>query len=150
MKKSLTKIREFLVLILGEIVVSSLTVLVFFLINKFETSVVFGALLGSAVTVINFIVLSLTIGRAFDKAKEARGTREMTEEEIEKFTAEQKAAIASASRLAYLIRMALTAATLILAFISGIFNVIATVLPLVAFRPILMIDAMIKDKKERS
>ena len=150
MKKRLIPIREFLGLIIGEIVVSCLTALVFFLLNKFEMAVVFGVLLGSIVTVINFIVLSLTVGRAFDKAKEARGTSEMTEEEIDKFTAEQKAGIAAASRLAYLIRMALTAATLILAFISGIFNVIATVLPLVAFRPILMIDSMIKDKKERS
>jgi hypothetical protein len=150
MKKFLIPIREFLVLILGELIISALTVLVFFLLKKFEIAVVLGALLGSLVTVVNFIVLSLTAGRAFDKAREARGTREMTEEEIEKFAAEQKAEIAAATKLAYVIRTLLTVATLVVAFISGIFNVISTVIPLLAFKPILMIDAMIKDKKERS
>lgn len=149
MKKFLIPIREFLVLILGELIISALTVLVFFLLKKFEIAVVLGALLGSLVTVVNFIVLSLTAGRAFDKAREARGTREMTEEEIEKFAAEQKAEIAAATKLAYVIRTLLTVATLVVAFISGIFNVISTVIPLLAFKPILMIDAMIKDKKER-
>ena len=150
MKKFLIPIREFLVLILGELIISVLTVLVFFLLKKFEIAVVLGALLGSLVTVVNFIVLSLTAGRAFDKAREARGTREMTEEEIEKFAAEQKAEIAAATKLAYLIRTLVTVAPLFFAFISGIFNVISSVIPLLAFKPILMIDAMIKDKKERS
>lgn len=156
MKKQRIPWREFFGLILGEIIVSALIVLAFIIINTFMEKdfnllyVSLGAILGSVVTVANFIVLSITTGRAFDKAMEARGTGEMSEEEIEKFTRDQQASIAAAAKLAYIIRTILMAATLVVAFISGIFNVVATLIPLAAFRPILMIDAMIKDKKERS
>ena len=149
MKKSKFPIGEFFVLILGEVIVSLVMLLVYFFIDKFSYKVITGAVLGSALTVINFIIMAFYTGRAFDRAIEARGTREMSEEEIEEFTREQRKSVEAASKLSYIIRTFVMIGALVLAFISGFFDVIATVVPFLMFRPILTVDAIIKSKKAR-
>ena len=148
MKNKLIPMRELLVLTIAEIFFAAVVSGVYLLINRFTPSVITGSLLGIFVTVINFIILSVSIGRAFDKALKERGTKELTEEEIEKFTAEQNVAMQAAAKKSFFIRTILMLAVLVLAFISGFFDVIATVIPLLLFRPIITVDAIFKEKRE--
>ena len=100
----------------------------------------------STVTTLNFLFLALSTRRAFDKAVEARGTREMNEDEIEKFTEEHQRIMNNAVKLSFIIRTLTMLATLIIAFILDYFNVLATLIPLLMLRPIIMIEALIREK----
>ena len=66
---------------------------------------------------------------------------------IAKYETEQKQSLASAVKLSYLIRNACIVGTLILAYFSRQFDVIATVIPLFMLRPILTV-AELKRRKE--
>ena len=76
---------ELLSIIIGEILVSAIVCGVFLITRKFGTDVLLGVILGSAVTIANFLVLVITTNRAIDKIMEERGESEMTEEEAEMF-----------------------------------------------------------------
>ena len=76
-----------------------------------------------------------------------RGDKEMTEEEAEKFAKENVMIIQNATKLSYLVRTFSIVAALILALILDWFNVIATVIPLLVFRPILMLSQFFGKKK---
>ena len=149
MKKNKFPIGEFLGLIIGEVAVSAIVVLVYILLEKFSYKVITGVVLGAVLALMNFVIMSVTVSRAFDKAREARGTREMTEEEIDAFTTEQKSALALAVKGSYIVRMIIIVGALLVAFISKQFDVIATVVPFLAFKPILTLDSIIKTKKRK-
>ena len=83
MQKQKLPVREITVLVLGELLVSLIIVGVYAVLNKFSYAVVAGALLGSAVTVFNFVWLSVSVNRAIDKAMAGRKQGEMSEEEAE-------------------------------------------------------------------
>lgn len=142
--------REIIMLIIGELAVSLLVVLGFVIFGAFEWSVVFGALLGSAVVLLNFIWLSFSVNRAVDRALGNRPEGELDDEAVEKFAAEHTAAVQNAAKLSYIIRTATTALTLVLAFLLGdVFNVIATLVPLFMMTPILYIGEFIKRRLNR-
>ena len=86
-KSKLPFLECFLVL-LGEVIVSLIVCLVYFIIQKFTYKVITGVALGTLVTVLNFLFLAISTNRIFDKAAKDRGTKEMTEEEIQEFNAE--------------------------------------------------------------
>ena len=75
MQKQKLPVREILVLVLGELLVSLITVGVYVALNKFSYAVPAGCLLGSAVSVFNFVFLSVSVNRAIDRVMEARGDR---------------------------------------------------------------------------
>ena len=64
-----------LVILGGEAVVSLITVAVFFLVGHFDYTVVTGVVLGSLVTVANYLVLAITVNRAIDRYMELRGDK---------------------------------------------------------------------------
>ena len=70
----------------------------------------------------------------------------MTEEENAAFVAEHQGKIQNSIKLSYIIRTATMLIALVVAFILDYFDVIATLLPLVAFRPITIVAALIKRK----
>jgi hypothetical protein len=59
--------REIIFLSAGEIATSVIIIAVYLLIGKFDYTVVTGAALGSLVTVLNFLFLSITVNRTVDK-----------------------------------------------------------------------------------
>ena len=63
--------REITILALGEFIIGAVISLIFFLVGKFNYTVPLGAVLGGAVTVFNFVFLSITVNRAVDEAMEA-------------------------------------------------------------------------------
>ena len=132
-------------IIAGELVVSLLIVAVFLILKAFEWSVVFGALLGSSVVVLNFVWLSVSVNRAVDKALAERPDGELDDEAVEKFSLEHTASVQNAAKLSYIIRTVSTLLVLVLAFLLGdVFNVIATLIPLLMLQPILWACEIIK------
>ena len=147
MQKKNMPVWEIMVLIIGELIVSLVITGVYWLLHKFSFSVISGCLLGSAVTIFNFIVLSISVNRAIDKALAGRKEGEMTEEEAAAFAAENQAAVQRASQGSYLLRQILMLGVLVCAFLlDGWFDVIATLLPLLMFRPLLTVGGLLKRK----
>lgn len=141
---------EIFILAIGELIVSSIIVGVFLIIRKFTWSVVFGALLGSCVVILNFIWLSISVNRAIDRALAERPEGELDDEALAAFTVKHTAAVQNASKLSYIIRTATTLITLVLAFLlEGVFNVIATLIPLLMLTPILTLGEFIKRRLNR-
>ena len=136
-------------LALGELVVSVLIAIGFLIFRSFSYKVITGALLGSAVTVVNFLILSVAVNRAVNSYITERGEKEMDEEEAEKYAKEHGMAVQTAMTKSYVIRMALMIGSLVLAMISGWFSPLATVIPLLLYRPILYTVELIKAKTKR-
>ena len=147
MKKSKLPLYETLAMIVGEAIISLIVCAVFLLLKKFDLSVALGAILGSAVTVANFIFLMVFSNRAIDKALAERGEGELSEEEAIEFAAKHQASVQAAVKISYIVRTVMLVATLVAAFLlDGTFNVIATLVPLLAFRPIITVSQLIKSK----
>lgn len=136
-------------LALGELVVSVLIAIGFLIFRSFSYKVITGALLGSAVTVVNFLILSVAVNRAVNSYITERGEKEMDEEEAEKYAKEHGMAVQNAMTKSYIIRMALMIGSLVLAMISGWFSPLATVIPLLTYRPVLYAVEFIKTRTKR-
>ena len=132
---------------LGEIIVSALTVGVYFAIGKYSYKVLTGVILGSAVIIFNFLYLCISVNKAIDNYIALRGDKEMSEEEADKFAKDNAMIIQNATKLSYLIRTLSMVAALIVAMVTKQFDVIATVVPLLAFRPILIGSQFFTKKK---
>lgn len=145
-KSKLSVYIDSLWLAIGEVVVAALISLVYFAIGKFNYTVVTGAALGGAVTVVNFLILSVGINRAISRYIDARGEREMDEEEAEQYAKDNSGAVQAAMMKSYLFRMLLMIGSLVLAMLSGWFSPLAMVIPLLMYRPILYAVEFIKIK----
>ena len=155
MENKSSSAKSIIALTIGEIAVSVLVCLVYFIISlvspyEFSYKVITGAALGSAVTVANFIFLTVSVNRAVDRYLALRGSREMDEEEAEKFAQEHAMAVQNAATRSFIVRTVTMLAALVLAFITGWFEPIATVIPLLMFRPIIYVLELIKKKGEKS
>lgn len=146
MKKTKLPYYEIFSLLIGEIIVSLIICGAYLIFKKFDYRVITGVALGSAVTVLNFLYLAITTTRAIDRFLLLRGEGEMTDEENDAFVAEHQAKIQNTIKLSYIIRTATMLIALVVAFVIKHFAVVATLLPLVMFRPITMIAALIKRK----
>ena len=160
-------VREITLLAVGEALVGAIITAVFFLVGKFNYTVPLGALLGGVVTVFNFVFLSIAVNRAIDdamkvyearqveksKAQESTETEpdsnedeEPYDDEAAKFARENAAKITNAVKLSYIVRTVSVIVTLVLAFITKQFNVLATVIPLLCLRPILTLSELLRKK----
>ena len=148
MKKNHMPASEILFLIFGEAVASLIMIGIYALLKKFSYPVVTGAVLGSAITIFNFVWLSFSVNRAIDQVMEKRGNKEMTEEEAAAFAAENQAVVQRAAQGSYLLRQILMLGALSLAFVSGWFDVIATLIPLLLFRPLITVHGLLKKEKK--
>lgn len=154
MKKNNAHYKETAILALGEIIVCAIVVLGFFISNLiFETGFTYriftGAILGAVVSVANFFGLSWSVNRAVDRFIALRGQREMTEEEALKFTAEHSMRIQNSIRTSFIIRVVSMLAALVLAFVLDWFAPLATAIPLLAYRPILVIGEAVRRRADK-
>ena len=133
-------------LAIGEVIVAALISAIYLLIGRFDYTVVTGSLLGGAVTVTNFLILSVGINRAISRYIDARGDKEMDDEEAEKYAQENGMSVQAAMMKSYMLRMFLMIGSLALALITGWFDTIATLVPLLMYRPILFAVEFIKIK----
>ncbi len=140
--------KDVLYLAIGELLASVLIVLGFLLVQQeFQWTVVSGALLGSAVTVLNFLILTIQVNNAIDNYIALRGDREMTEEEAAEFSKVHGVKVRNAITSSYLFRTGLMVGSLVVGFITGWFNTIATLIPLLLYKPLLMAAQFINKKR---
>ena len=122
-------LKETAVIAIGEAVCVALMCAVYVLIGKFAISVLLGGLVGLLVATGNFFALAVVATLASDKAE-----------------AGDPIAGQKLMKSSYPIRLLAMAAVLILCAKSGLFDVIALVLPLIFVRPILTIAEFFKKK----
>ena len=122
-------LKETVLIAIGEAICVALMCLVYVLIGKFQLSVLLGGLIGLLVATGNFFALAVVATLAADKAEAgdpATGQKLM--------------------RSSYPIRLLVMAGVLILCAKSGVFDVIALVLPLIFVRPILTVAEFFRKK----
>lgn len=145
--------KETLTLLLLELAVAALTVggfLLFDILGLYEFSwqVISGAALGAAVIVLNYLFLTISVNRAVNDYLSLRGEREMDEEEAAKFAAENSMPIQNAIKTSFITRTVTMLLALVVAFVTKLFNPLATAIPLLAFRPLITLCDMITKKGE--
>ena len=141
-------VTELWLLAAGEAIVSVLTVIVYILLGKFQYSVVTGVLLGSIVMLLNFIFMCISVNRAVDNIMAERGNAEMDDEQASEFAQKHKGTLTRTIQLSGAIRTLSIIVVLILSFALGdYFDVIATLIPLISFRLILMLTELIPKKQ---
>ena len=138
-------------LAIGEVIVALLVLGGFVIARLLGQDVVLykaitGALLGGAVTVVNFLILSIFINRAINGYITERGDQEMDEEEAQRYAKEHGMAVQNAMTKSYILRMVLMIGALVIAMVTKQFSPLATVIPLLMYRPILYVTEFIKIK----
>lgn len=136
--------KEFIILSIGEALCALVTILGFWGVSilkifefEFTYQVITGALLGAVVILFNFIFLSMSVNKAVDEYMALRGEREMTDEEAEAFAEKHSMLIQNAVKKSFIVRVISIAATLVVAFILDWFHPLATIVPIIAYHPIL-------------
>ncbi len=152
MKDQKIKYIDTIYLGIGEIIVAALICGVYLILDaldlyQFSYTVITGAILGGAVTVVNMLILSVAVNRAVEKFIAERGTEEMDEETAQEYAKKNGMAVQNAMTRSYLIRLVLMLAALVLALLSGWFSPLATVIPLIMYRPIIYVTELIKRKR---
>ena len=147
MNKNKFPLSRLLFLLAGQVAVSVITVLVFVLLDRFSYKVITGVVLGSAVVLISFLFLCIAINRAVDSVMAERGGDEMDEEQAAEFAAKHAGQVNKAVQLSHMGRTLAMIAVLVLAFLLDWFDVFATLVPLVAFQPLLMLSGLLFDKE---
>lgn len=121
--------KETAIVAVGEVLCTALMVGIFALLGYYDSSVLLGGLVGAAVAVANFLVLAIVATLAADKAEQQD--------------------VAGGQKLikgSYPVRLIVLAVVLFACAKSGVFNVIALVLPLVFVRPVLTIAEFFRKK----
>ncbi len=149
MNKQKLPARELLSILIGEIIVSSVICGIYLLIDKYTYKVLLGVLLGSAVTFLNFLVLSIMTNRVINRFLEARGDAELSDEEASALALKFQGQVQNQIKISFIVRTAVLAATLVVAFLIEIFEVLPTVIPLLMLRPILTVSEFIKRKAQK-
>lgn len=132
---------------IGEIAVSLIVVLLYIAIGFFNITVLTGALLGTIVTIVNFLILSYSVNKAVNQFMELRGDEEMNDEQAAAFAKANSLKIQNAVTKSYVLRTGLMMGSLVLAFITKLFNPLATLIPLVMYKPLLYAIEFIKKKR---
>ena len=123
-------ISQVLLLLAGELLLSAVMVAVFALLGYYETGVLLGAAAGSLIATLNHAILILSVNAATKKAEnqDVKGGQSLIQ-------------------MSYMGRLIGLFLILVLCAKSGIFNLIARVLPLVFSRPVLVFTDHINQKK---
>ena len=121
--------RTALPVIITEAVLTAVMLIVYAAIGKWSVKVLLGALLGFAAVVVNFTVMILTLLKAEKAGTPAKG------ELVVKGT--------------YGVRMAVMLVVLVLALSTGIFDVVAVLLPLCFMRISLFASQLLLKKREK-
>lgn len=123
-------LRESFYIAIGIVICSAVMVGVFALLGKFDLSVLWGALVGSVLTVLNFFAMAIGATLAADKAKDQNvtGGRNLV-------------------RISMILRYAVLALILYAFAKSGICNLFALVIPLLFVRPVMLVADFFKKKR---
>ena len=150
-KTAKSPLRDLLPLLIGEAIVVLLVNILFLILDiagkyNFDYRIILGSVLGALVIIINHAALIIKVDKEIKNFIELRRNQEMTEEEIEVFTKKHSAAVQNAMTASFVVRTASIFITLILAFILDWFNPLATAIPMFAFRPIISVAEIVRQK----
>lgn len=136
--------KEFIILSVGEAICVLVTTLAFLGVSLlgisqfvFSYKVVTGALLGAVVMLLNFLFLSVSVNKAVDEYIALRGDKEMSDEDAEAFAAKNSMLIQNAVKKSFIVRVVSIAVSLVVAFLLDWFHPLATIVPILAYQPIL-------------
>lgn len=146
-KKKSNKYTDTLILAAGESIVAVLIIAAYALLGRFEWTVVTGVLLGGAITVINFLMLTVSVDRAIEKYMDTRGDKEMSEEEAAAFSNAHSMEVQNAVTKSYIFRTAFMLVAFVLALITGYFNPLATLIPPLMYKPLIYVSELIRKKR---
>lgn len=120
--------KETAIIAVGELVLSAITVSVFAALGFFKMNVLWGALTGCLVMIVNYFFMAVTVSLAADRAEQGntKGAQAMIQ-------------------LSGVVRLVVMGIALVVAIKLGA-NVIALVLPLAFVRPILMLAEFFRKK----
>ena len=116
-------------LFLIAVALSALMVGVFVLIGRYDQTVLFGALLGTAASTINFIAMTISLLRAEKAESPAKAVLKV--------------------RGVFILRMAVLVVVLVIALKTKLFNPFATLLPLCFFRIAMFINELFFQKSKK-
>ena len=124
--------RETLYLLLGELLCSAIIVGIYALLGALQPNVIWGVLVGSVLSTANFFMLGVSADAAADKAQEqnVKGGK-------------------SLMRVSYQVRLIVLFVLLFVFAKSELCSPLAMVLPLVLFRPILMVIEFLRKPGEK-
>ena len=124
--------RETLYLLLGELLCSAIIGGIYALLGSLQPNVIWGVLVGSVLSTANFFMLGVSADAAADKAQEqnVKGGK-------------------SLMRMSYQVRLIVMFVILFAFAKSGLCSPLAMVLPLVLFRPILMVIEFLRKPGEK-
>lgn len=122
-------LKQTIIVFVGVLILSALMCGVYALLGKFSLKVVLGGLVGTVVATGNFFFMAMVATLAADRAQQ---------QDVETGKKMLKGS--------YPLRLLVMAAVLVLCAISGWFDVLALVLPLVFVRPVLTITEFFKKK----
>ncbi len=148
MEKAKIPFKQILILLIGELLVSGCVIGVYAIINKFTYKVILGSVLGIVVTLSNYLVLAVMTNNVINKFLAERGDGEMSDEDAAALAMKFQGKVQNQIRLSFIIRNLVMLVTLIAAFFINIFDVIATLFPLLAFSPILKLSELIGRKAD--
>ena len=114
-------------------------------IIKFDLRIGTGAVLGTVISCLNYIFLTVSVDKAINDYVALRGYKKMDDEEAAKFAKENSAHIQNAIKTSFMVRTFSMMAALVVAFLTKWFNPLATAIPMFAFRPLLtVVDAVMR------
>lgn len=116
-------------LFLIAVALSALMVGVFVLIGRYDQTVLFGALLGTAASTINFIAMTISLLHAEKAESPAKAVLKV--------------------RGVFILRMAVLVVVLVIALKTKLFNPFATLLPLCFFRIAMFINELFFQKSKK-
>ena len=149
MNKQKLPVRELLAIIIGEALVSLIICGIYLIIEKYTYKILLGVLLGSTVTFLNFLVLSIMTNRVINRFLEARGDAELSDEEAADLALKFQGQVQAQIKISFIARTAVMIATLVVAFLVEVFEVLPTLIPLLMLRPIITISEFIKRKAKK-
>ncbi len=122
-------LRQTAIIAAGEVIGTALMIGVFAILGKFDWSVLWGGLAGTAIAIGNFFFMAVVAVLAGDRAKnqDIEGGKKLV-------------------KTSQIARYFLLAGILVLCAISKVFNLIALVVPLLFVRPTLLITEFFKKK----
>lgn len=125
-------LQETAIVATGTVLCAAVMVGVFALLGYFDISVVWGAAVGSLISVANFFVMALCAGLAADKAtnQDVKGGQLLIQ-------------------FSYIGRMIMLFALWFLCYSTGVFNMIALVVPVVFTQPVITIAEFFRKSGEK-
>ena len=126
-------LQETLYIAIGEVICSAVMILIYVLLGAFDLSVLWGALVGTALGAANFFLMGVGAAAAADKA-----------------AAQNVSGGQRTIRLSYTLRLLLLFIILFACAKSGLCNALAMVLPIALVRPVLTVIEFLRKPEDKT